>query len=386
MIKPVMLSCILIVLITSACTSSISSATPTRSSSWREEEITFSFGGETLYGIVTLPETPGPHPAIVIISGSVSTSTGTRNGASTQYFTDHARKLAKEGFATLRYDPPGVGKSTGESGFEPLELRMEEAIAAVNYMQSRPDIQPDQVGLWGVSQGGWVIAMAAAAYPQDVAFIISVSGSGVSVAEQQVYSIEAQSKGANLSDADILKASLFGRLLIDWQLSQPIYKDTNQADAQVLGDGPWNDFMALVYDPGEITAADSLQAGIEILKSIKDEPWAKYLYLEELVLPSLESIPAEYAEQLKSSTGQTLLNDPKDYLTKVQSPVLAIFGENDLLQPSEKSADLFEQYLAEAGNQNYRIVIIPGAGHYISLATSGYWDALAEWLGQISAK
>lgn len=388
MCKRIMLSVILIVLITSACTSSQPSPTPTptRSRPWKEAEIKFSFGSDTLHGIVTLPENPGPHPAIVIISGSVDTSTGVRSGASSQYFTDHARKLATIGFASLRYDPPGVGKSTGQSAFEPLELRREEAIAALKYLQSRTDISPDQVGLWGISQGGWVIAMAASAYPQDVAFIISVSGSGVSVAEQQVYSIEAQSKGANFSEADILKASLFGRLLVDWQLSEPIYKDANQADAQMLGDGPWVDFMALVYDPGEIAPADSLQGGIEILKSIKDEPWAKYLYLEELYLPTLERIPPEYAEELRSSTGENLLNDPQAYMKTIYSPVLAFFGENDLLQPSEKSAALYEQYLAEAGNQSYKIVIIPGAGHSISLATPGYWEALSEWLTKLEYK
>lgn len=93
----------------------------------------------------------------------------------------------------LRYDPAGVGQSTGEIGFESLDRRTEKAIAALHFLQSRPDIRPDRVGLWADSQGVWVIVMAAAAFPEDVAFLISVSGSGVSVAEQQVYNIQAQS-------------------------------------------------------------------------------------------------------------------------------------------------------------------------------------------------
>ena len=124
--------------------------------------------------------------------------------------------MVGNGFAVLRYDPPGVGQSTGESGFQSLDNRTEEAMAALQYLQSRSDIRRDRVGLWGVSQGSWVIAMAAAAFPQDVAFIISVSGSGVGVAEQQVHSIEAQSEAAQMSEQDTTKAVLFGRLLIDW--------------------------------------------------------------------------------------------------------------------------------------------------------------------------
>jgi pimeloyl-ACP methyl ester carboxylesterase len=390
--KPTLITCITLLALagcgpapTSALTSTPVPPTPTPFSyrPWVEEEITFTFGPSELYGILTLPTIEGPYPAIVIISGSVNTSTEVRAGASSQYFIDHARKMVLNGFAVLRYDPPGVGQSTGERGFESLDSRTEEAVAALQYLQSRPDIRPDRVGLWGGSQGGWIIAMAAAAFPQDVAFIISVSGSGVSVAEQQIYSIEAQSKAARMLEKDITKATLFGRMLIDWQLANPVYRQVNEAEAQALGDGAWTSFMALVYETGELTPAEGLQKGIDILKSIQDEPWAEFLYLKQLYIPQLESIPPEQIAAVKAMVGQSLLNDPKEYLTRVQSRVLAVFGEHDLLQPTEKSAALYEQYLAEAGNENFRIVVIPGVGHSISLSTPGYWEALSDWLDHL---
>src|SRR5690606_14139163 len=136
--------------------------------------------------------------------------------------------FAEDGYAALRYDPPGVGRSTGTSTYQTLQTRMDEVMAAVDSLQSRPDIALDQVGLWGESQGGWVIAMAAADYPEDVAFIVSVSGSGVSLAEQQIYNIEAESRAAALSEQDLAKAILFGRLLIDWQLVEPLYRQANE--------------------------------------------------------------------------------------------------------------------------------------------------------------
>jgi pimeloyl-ACP methyl ester carboxylesterase len=379
--KNICLSISLLLILTTACAGSVPSPTPTSSRPWIEEEVTFTFGPNELYGILTLPTSERPYPALVIASGSVNPSTGARGGVSAQYHIDHARKIVLNGFAVLRYDPPGVGQSTGERGFESLDSRTEEAVAALRYLQSRPDIRSDQVGLWADSQGAWVIAMAAAAFPQDVAFIISVSGSGVSVAEQQVYSIEAQSKAARFSDEDVTKAVLFGRLLVDWQLSNPIYRQANEVDAQALGDGPWTSFMALVYEPGEVTPAEGLQNGIDILKAIQDEPWAKFLYIKELYIPQLESIPPEQVAAVKAVAGQSLLNDPKEYLTRVRSPVLAFFGETDLLQPTERSAALYEQYLTEAGNENFKIVVIPGVGHSIGVATPGYWEALSDWLG-----
>jgi len=380
------LAMLLLITFTTACAHSTSSPTRISSNPWIEEEVTFTFGQDELYGILTLPTSEGPYPAIVLVSGSINPSTGTRDGVSAEYYIDHAHQMVLSGFAVLRYDPPGVGQSKGERGIESLDSRTEEAVAVLHFLQSRTDIWPDRVGLWSNSQGAWVIAMAAAGFPKDVAFVISVSGSGVPVAEQQVFSIQAQSEAAGMSEQNIAKAVLFGRMLIDWQLVNPIYREVNEAQAQALGNGPWNDFMGLVYEPGEITPAEGLQIGIEILKSIQDETWARFLYLKHVYIPQLESIPPEQLENLKAITGPSMLNDPKDYLTRIHCPVLAFFGETDVLQPTERSAALYRQYLNEAGNENYEIVVIPHVGHGITLSIPAYRDALARWLDNLYAE
>jgi pimeloyl-ACP methyl ester carboxylesterase len=378
--KVLCLSVLVLSPLTAACAGGAPSPTASPPTPWIEEEITFGFGANQLHGVLTLPPGAGPWPAIVLVSGSISTDTGVRSGTSSPYLREHARKMAPRGFAVLRYDPPGVGRSTGESGFEPLDLRAEEALAALQALRARPDIDAVRVGLMGSSQGAWVIAMAAARAPQEVAFLISVSGSGVSVAAQQWYSIERQSMAAGMSEQEVVQATLFGRLLIDWQLATPVYREENEETAQYLGEGPWSRFLALVYEPGEITPAEGLQRGIEILRSIQDEPWAKYLYLRELYLPQLEGIPPEQVEAVRVMAGKSLLEDPSEYWTQVQCPVLAIFGEKDLLQPTQRSAALYEQYLTEAGNDDLEIVVIPGVGHSIGMSTPGYWEALSAWL------
>jgi pimeloyl-ACP methyl ester carboxylesterase len=361
----------------------VPTATPASSSLWTEKEITFTSGSDELFGILTLPASTGPYPAIVSISGSEDPYTGLRDGASSQLHVVHARTLVLDGFAVLRYDPPGVGRSTGDHRIKSLDKRAEEAIAAVKYLQTHADIQPDRIGLWANSQGSWVIAMAAAEHPKDVAFIISVSGAGVSVAEQQVYGVEAQSKAAGLSEEDITKAVLFSRLLIDWQLSNPIYREVNEADAQRLGDGPWSSFIQLVYESGAITPAEGLQAEIKILESIQDESWAKSLYLRTLVLPQLRSISPDQMQALKAAADQSLLIDPKYFLPKVHCPVLAFFGQADRLLPAARSAALYELYLAEARNDNYKIFVFPGADHSLNGLMPAYWETLSNWLEQL---
>jgi pimeloyl-ACP methyl ester carboxylesterase len=225
--------------------------------------------------------------------------------------------------------------------------------------------------------------MAAADNPQDVAFVISVSGSGVSVAEQQVWGVETQSRAAGLSESDVAKAVLFARLLIDWQLSKPVYQQANETSAAKLGDGPWQDFMKLVYDPGKMTRYKSLQIVINILETIQDEPWTSALYLKTLYLPNLRSISPDQAAYLKESYGNSLLTDPKDFLPRVTSPVLAFFGEADQLVPAQKSAELYKMYLSQAGNENVKIVVFPNADHGLNGAIDGYWKTLFEWLGEL---
>lgn len=371
------------VIVVTGCAGSELSVTPTTLRPWIEEEVTFALGTDELYGILTLPVSDGPHPAIAIVSGSADVSTGVRSGVSSQYFINHARKMVLNGFAVLRYDPLGVGRSTGQSGMQTLDLRAEEVAAAVRYLRSRPDIHPDRVGLIGSSQGGWVVAKTASRYQQEVAFIISVSGSGVSVAEQQIYSIEAQSRAAGMSEEEVSRALLFGRLLVDWQLADPIYRDANKAATQTLGEGPWTDFTELVYESGGITAAEGLRKGIGILESVQDEPWARFLYLEELYLPQLQRIPPEQVEALRTIAAQNLLEDPAEYWTRVQCPVLAVFGEDDLLQPTVESAALYHQYVTAAGNTSFSIVVLPDVGHSIGLSTPGYWEALSDWLDRL---
>jgi pimeloyl-ACP methyl ester carboxylesterase len=350
---------------------------------WVEVDLTFMAGGDQLHGVLALPAAEGPHPAVVMPFDSVGTGGGLPPGIFSKYQTDLGRRLAGAGYAAFRYDPPGIGESGGEAGFQSMQARGDEAIAALHRVQEHPAIRADQVGLWGISQEAWVISIAAADHPDDVAFIIAVSGSGIPVAEQQVWGIETQSLAAGLEPGDVERATLFGRLLIDWQLTDPLFRDVNQQAAESLGAGPWQDFLDLVYEPDTLSPADGVSRAVEILTSVKDEPWAEALYLDTVTIPSLQRIPPDQIEAVKAAGEQSLLFDPRDSLTKVKSPVLAFFGEHDIVQPSDRSADLYAQYLEEAQNDQVTIVTLPNVGHDIVLSTPGYWEGLIEWLDSL---
>ncbi len=352
----------------------------TTEATWTEEDLTFQVGTNQLHGILTRPVTGSPHSAVVMPFNSPGPAGEPPTGVSSPYQTELAHALAEIGYAAFRYDPPGIGESTGDNTFQSLQARADETIAALQRVQEHPMINADHVGLWGISQEAWVISIAAADHPADVAFIIPVSGAGISVAEQQVWGVEAQSRAAGLEPDDVERATLIIRLLVDWQLTNPIYQDINQQAVADLENGPWNDLFALVYPPDPIRPSDGLTGVIEILTSIQHEPWAAALHIDTIYLPTLKSIPPDQIETVQIAAEQTLLLDPGNHLMKVTSPVLAFFGENDIVQPTDRSAELFTDYLDNAGNDDVTIVILPDIGHDIILSTPGYWDQMVQWL------
>lgn len=144
-----------------------------------------SSDGITLTGQLTLPPTPDPHPAIVVIHGSEQ---GHRN----DFFREQLSSFfASQGVATLTYDKRGVGDSGGvyveRASESNLTLLAQDALAGLTYLQTRPEINPHRIGLFGSSQGGWIIPIAAQ-QSADVAFFIIFSGPVVSVGQEANYS------------------------------------------------------------------------------------------------------------------------------------------------------------------------------------------------------
>ncbi|MEV1249361.1 prolyl oligopeptidase family serine peptidase [Nonomuraea sp. NPDC049750] len=144
------------------------------------EEISLPAEGQTLFGTVRAPTTPGRHPAMVFVSGS-------GNGSRTE-FTPQAEFLAKAGVVTLAFDKRTVGYNFRDRDFG---LLADDALRMVEYMRTRPDVDPDRTGLWGVSEGGWVVPIAAAK-SRDVGFAVLVSSPNVSPLRQVAWALNEQ--------------------------------------------------------------------------------------------------------------------------------------------------------------------------------------------------
>ncbi|HEU0236075.1 MAG TPA: alpha/beta hydrolase [Candidatus Limnocylindrales bacterium] len=97
-----------------------------------------------------------------------------------------ASHFARRGVATLIYDKRGTGESAGSFATATFDDLTADALAAVSLLRADADIDPARVGLAGMSQGGWIIAQAAN-QSDDVAFLVALSASGFTPAEQAAW-------------------------------------------------------------------------------------------------------------------------------------------------------------------------------------------------------
>lgn len=287
-----------------------------RIQSFTEEEVRIQNGSVTLGASLVVPITPGPHPAVVLVHGSSSV---TRD-----FFGPIAYLLAQKGIAVLSYDKRGVGASTGhwmDGNFQDLAG---DALAAVQFMKSRKDIDPSTIGLLGISQGGW-IAPLAASQSKDVAFLVLVSAAFVSPAEQIVQSQEAELRVMRVGEEEIAEASAKVRSQLDWLRSDQALKELEPQ-----------------------------------LDQLRRQPDAK-LYSEQ----GLEN--PRYLLWLR----RVMDYDPVPALQKTSCPVLLIYGELDRTVPMLLNKEPLERALKDAGNQDVKSEVFPNSNHALLRCTSG---------------
>jgi pimeloyl-ACP methyl ester carboxylesterase len=87
----------------------------------------------------------------------------------------HAEILARHGYGVLLYDARASGQSEGDRrsyGWQDLE----DVIAAIEYLQTQPDVDPERIGIAGISTGAEVALGAAARYPGLAAVLADGAG------------------------------------------------------------------------------------------------------------------------------------------------------------------------------------------------------------------
>lgn len=136
--------------------------------------------GTPLGATIRAPIAPGRHPALVFVQGA---GAGVRGE-----FTTQAEWLARAGIVTLVYDKRTVGYDFRHRDFG---LLARDALRVLGELRARGDVDPARVGLWGVSEGSWVVPIAAA-QSSAVGFTVLVSAPHVSPMRQVTWALGEQ--------------------------------------------------------------------------------------------------------------------------------------------------------------------------------------------------
>ena len=238
--------------------------------------------------------------------------------------------LPPVGIGVVTFDRRGEGESTGDSTRGRFDLQVEDALAIIDALDAK------RVGLWGISQGGWIGPLAAAT-SERVAFLVLVASTGVTPSEQMMYAVERQLRLAGYGDDVVARALELRRRFEDW-------------------------VHVRAPEPDEQLAAE-LWAGV-------DEPWWSQVWLPPTLLD--EESCRLWIEEMDF--------DPRPVFERVRVPTLLFYGEADSWTPVEPSVEAWRA----ARRGEVEIVVIPEAEHDLTLRDGTlapeYRQTLVAWL------
>ena len=318
---------------------------------FRHETLTFQHGENMLVGELSLPGGSAPYSAVVFVHGS---GPATRH----EHFLELIRdEFLRRGLATLIWSKPGVDESTGDYLKQSMAKRAEEVAAAMTHLAERADIDGDRIGLWGISQAGWVMPMVPA--HRSVAFVISVSGSARTGQEQDLYGVENELVRIGFSDDDLADA-------LDHRRE---FYDLVRESAGYEGFLPRHE---------------------EWLEEMKSRPWYPALegQLDELIFQEivLSMGPREFEFFSINDVNGSLVAPPQ--LNNMKMPVLAIYGSEDVLVDANLGSTAYREIPRINGNPDVTVKVFEGADHgivqpdsegYLNFAP-GFLTTMGEWV------
>ncbi len=298
-----------------------------------QERVEFASDSLLLSGTLYLPTDVVRPSAVVLIHGS-----GETDRTSLRYY---AEVFAKNGIAALTYDKRGVGASQGAKlswRYFSLTDLAADAAAGVRFLRSRGDLDSTRVGLFGASQGGWVAPLAAQMVG-NVRFIVTVSASLTTIAEDNLFERSARLRREGFSVAEV--EAVRRMHLADLALSR-------------TGEG-FDEFVSL-------------------WNANQSAPWFKRVYLDDRPAPPDHPYRRWYRSVMDV--------DPMPVWRSLDVPTLFFFGDPTLDQSGPVAQSMALADSLRAAGRDVNVVSSPGADH--GLRRSGQEvsiaDALMAWM------
>ena len=282
--------------------------TPKPPFSYNLEEVGYDHADKTVHlaGTFTYPKQGGPFPTAVLITGS-----GQQDRDETLFehkpFAVIADALTKQGFAILRVDDRGVGKSTGEVANATTADFAKDVEAGLDYLRTRPEADKNKMGLIGHSEGALIAALVAAKN-KDINFVVMLAGPGVKGTILLADQAEDIMKSAGVSTE---AAKAYRPFYL-----QMMNADVNSKDTAEVYNIAWKDY--------ENWKKITTQTQRQQIGYTNDETASKAIYglVAQLCVPWVKYF---------------LQTNPAEYIQQAQAKVLALNGEKDLQVASKQN-------------------------------------------------
>lgn len=293
-------------------------------------------GNCVLAGTLTIPDTVGVYPLVILISGSGAQDRDEQI-AGHKPFLIIADYLTKNGIAVFRYDDRGVFESTGDMMNSTTYDFMTDALTIVKFFENNQNIDNTKIGVAGHSEGGIIAMMLAAKYPKDIDFIISLAGPGVDSKSLLLTQIAAISRAEGIDEESI---KILNGLQMQIMESAEKSKDLVELRKNITS---LYDEYGQKFSEEKREEYGLNQSGVNRAVMQFSYPWMKYF----------------------------LSIEPNLYLKKIKCPVLALNGSKDIQVDADINLAAIEQNLANSKCSYYEICKLDGLNHLFQLADKG---------------
>jgi dienelactone hydrolase len=305
-----------------------------------------------LSGRLFAPAGMARFPVVVIVSGSGNESEldGIYNHLLAQAFT-------RVGISVLVYDKRGVGRSGGAYTGVDFPALGEDAAAVARYAGRLP--QAEAVGMWGISQAGWIVPYAVRHAP-ELRFVILVSPAGINAFEQISYFLRNQALGWGLSAPEADAADRMHRAVTLYYAGRASYQSA-QSEVDRHHAARW--FHRVITDPywDEMTPAGRILDPEQLAQALRERPLAFEAYRART---SYIDFRQAYRSLRRLST-------------------LIVYGADDQNVPPLRSRPLFETALRDEQRHHHDFLMYEGAGHDITTpdgrVAPHYLEAMTSW-------
>jgi hypothetical protein len=231
------------------------------------------------------------------------------------------------GVNVIAYDQRGTGDSTGDWLKSGPVQRAADVDSVIDHFSSDERVDSKRIGVWGFSNGGWTAPIVATERP--IAFMILKSASAETVHENIYYEAKQRMLRYHESLSSIAAALGTWKTILDALSGNATWASANQSYAFA-----------------------------------KRQPWFEHSLLSMLQLP----LSPAAIQGWKTYTSY----DPTSTLTKVTTPTLALFGDNDRSVDVKHAAPALERSFKSAGMQDFTLHMFAGASHTLALSKNGF--------------